>query len=212
MKDDLIKPIKDQTGLTADEVRLLIAYQIRQGAAKAFGGSPEDPTGKTIGALIDSQRKFEADAEAKQKESDRLASEAKAKQDALAAELSKTIQFTVYDKGFVASNPYSGRYEDYVTIKCAYENKGTKDVRAFRGGVEFSDLFGKPIFSTSVTIQDPVKAGQKGTWDGVIKYNQFQDSHVALRGASMENMKIRWVPQSIIFSDGSTIGEQAAGQ
>lgn len=208
-KDDFVSLVKDARGLTGDEMRLLMAYQVRHGAAKAIGGTPEAVVGKSVGDLIDAQRKFEADAQAKEKEAERLAAEAKAKEDAKAAELSKSITFTVFDKGFIPKNIYADRYDDYITVKCAYENKSAKSIRAFTGRVEFTDLFGKPIFSSNVTINEPVKAGEKGTWSGSIKYNEFVDEHKALANAELKDMKVRWLPSAIIFEDGTSIGEVA---
>lgn len=93
-------------------------------------------------------------------------------------------------------------------LKCAYENKSPKNVRAFRGSVRFTDLFDKEIGEVNLTIDDPIAAGAKETWTGTIKYNQFVDWHKALRNAELSNMKITWVPKSIIFDDGTQIGEK----
>jgi hypothetical protein len=51
-RDTFLDDIKDMKGLTVDEVRLLVAYQLRRGMGKAFGGSSEDPTGKTVSELL----------------------------------------------------------------------------------------------------------------------------------------------------------------
>jgi hypothetical protein len=42
-KDSFMEEIKDMKGLTVEEVRLLIAYQIRGGFSKAFGGRGKIP-------------------------------------------------------------------------------------------------------------------------------------------------------------------------
>jgi hypothetical protein len=164
--------------------------------------------GKTVGELIDEERKFETDAKAKEAEEQRLAAEARAKEEAQAAELRKAVNLTVFDKGFVPSDPYSSRFDDFITLKCAYENTSGKDIRAFRGSVRFTDLFGAPIYAVNLTIDDPVAAGSKATWSGTIKFNQFVESHVRLRNAALQDMKVIWEPRSILFADGSQIGEK----
>jgi hypothetical protein len=45
-KDTFMDEIKDMKGLTVDETRLLIAYQIRGAMSKVAGGKDQDPEGK----------------------------------------------------------------------------------------------------------------------------------------------------------------------
>ncbi|MFN7647567.1 MAG: hypothetical protein ACK5UT_08620 [Acidobacteriota bacterium] len=201
--------IKDMKGLTVDEVRMLIAYQVRGGLSKAFGGKERSPVGKTVGQLIEEARK---DALAEKTEADkqkRLADEAKAKEEATASELRKSLTLTVYEKGFTPSDAMSGRFEDYITIRCAYENASGKDIRAFKGTVVFQDLFGVEIYRSGLTISDPIKAGVKGKWDGSIKYNQFIETQSRFRNADLKDMQVTWMPSSIIFADGTKIGDTA---
>jgi hypothetical protein len=205
-KDTFMDEIKDMKGLTVDEARLLVAFQIRRGMGNAFGSTSEDPTGKTVGELLTQLKKQAADEKTEADRQKRLADEAKAKADALAAELRKSIELTVYDKGFIPSNPMGGRYSDQITIKCAYQNNSAKDIRAFRGKVQFTDLFGSEIFTTGLTISDPIEAGKKGNWEGVIEYNEFKRPHQQLRNTELKDMKVIWLPESVIFADGSKIG------
>jgi hypothetical protein len=208
-KDTFMDEIKEMKGLTVDEVRLLIAYQLRGGLSKAFGGKNRSPVGKTVGQLIEEGRK---DAEAEKTEADkqkRLVEEAKAKEEATAAELRKTLTLTVYEKGFMPSDPMNGRYEDHMTIRCAYENTSDKDIRAFKGTVVFQDLFGVEVYRSNLTISDPIKTGTKAKWDGLIKYNQFIEAQSRFRHADLKDMKVTWLPSSIIFADGTKVGDAA---
>jgi len=54
-KDKILETIKNAKGLTVDEVRLLMARQLRTAAAQALGGEKGDSNivGKTIGELIE---------------------------------------------------------------------------------------------------------------------------------------------------------------
>lgn len=208
-KDSYMESIKDSKGLTVEEIGLLTAFQIRRTAGKAFGGAEAPIIGKTLGDVIADERKFRADAKVREDEQKRLAAEAKAKQDALAAQMRSAIELTVFDKGFIPSDPSGGRFDAYITLKCAYENKAGKDIRAFTGGVQFTDLFGKEIFTSNLTISDPITAGQKATWIGSIKYNQFVSTHQDLKNAELSNMKIVWLPSQVLFADGSTLGDSS---
>jgi len=205
-KDTFMEEIKDMKGLTVDEARLLVAFQVRRGMGSALGAQTEDPTGKTVGELLAQLKKQAADEKTEGDRQKRLAEDAKTKTDALAAELRKSIDLTVYEKGFIPSNPMAGSFHDQITIKCAYQNGSTKDIRAFRGKVHFTDLFGAEIFTTGLTISDPVAAGTKGNWTGVIEYNQFIRSHQQLKNTELKDMKVIWMPEGVIFADGSKIG------
>jgi hypothetical protein len=162
-----------------------------------------------VGQLIDEAKK---DAEAEKTEADkqkRLAEEAKAKEEATAAELRKSLTLTVYQKSFLPSDAMSGRYQDHITIRCAYENSAAKDIRAFKGTILFRDLFGVEIYRSGLTISDPVKVGTKANWDGTINYNQFIEAQQRFRNAELKDMKVIWLPRTIIFADGSKIGDDA---
>jgi hypothetical protein len=91
--------------------------------------------------------------------------------------------------------------------RIVYENVSGKDIRAFTGTVRFADLFDKEIMNVNLTIQDPIKASAKATWNGSIKFNQFREEHESLRNAELTNMKITWIPRSVIFADGTKLGE-----
>jgi len=147
------------------------------------------------------------DAEARDKEEKRLADEAKKREDSLAAALRDYLTVTIYDKGFHKADIYSGEYEDYISSKFAFENRGQKDIRAFRGTVVFRDLFGQEIYSTGLAYDEGIRAGQKKNWAGSIKYNQFDDALVRLRSKDLPNLKVEWKPKTILFADGSALGD-----
>jgi len=197
--------IKDMKGLTVDEARLLVAYNIRRGVGKAFGTSSEDPVGKTVGELLVELKKQGGYEGTEAEREKRLADEAKVRAEAQAAELRKSIDLTVLEKGFRRSDTNGGP-GNQITIKCTYQNSSAKDIRAFRGKIQFADLFGTEIYTTVLTISDPVTAGQKGNWEGVIEYNQFLGPDRQLRNTELKDMKVTWIPESVIFADGSQIG------
>ncbi len=207
-KDSYMESLKDSKGLTVEEIGLLMSAQMRRAAAKSVGGSDTPVVGKTVGEIIADEKKAQAEVKVREEEQKRLAAEAKAKTDALTEQMRNAIALTVFSKGFIPSDPMGGRYEDRITIKCAYENKSGKDIRAFTGRVEFTDLFGKEIFATNLTISDPIAAGAKGTWTGGIKYNQFISEHQNLKDADLADMKVVWSPSQVLFADGATLSAE----
>lgn len=198
-----MQDIKDMKGLTVEEVRLLISEQVADGMKKSFGGEERQIVGKTVGDLLTDLKKEAAEQEHEAKKQERLAAEAKAKEDARSAELRKAINLAVIEKGFLHVD-----YEDYITIKVAYENTSGKDIRAFEGKVQFTNLFGKEIYESSLTISDPIKVGEKKIWRGDIKYNEFIDAQKSLRFTELSDMKVVWRPSNILFADGSRIGDE----
>ena len=127
--------------------------------------------------------------------------------EALAAELRDAILLAVSSKDFIPSNARAGRYSDYLTFRVAYENTSGRDIRAFRGRVRFTDLFGDEIYAFGITIQDPIVSGAHGTWDGQIDYNEFVDDHVRVRQTDLDDMRVEWLPSGVIFADGTQLGE-----
>ena len=202
-RDTFLRDIKDMKGLTVEEAGLLMTAQLSDGMRKAFGGEDRQIVGKTVGELLVELKKEAADREVESKKQERLAAEARAKEEARISELRKAITLAVVSKGFQKAD-----YEEYINITVAYENMAGRDIRAFEGKIQFTDLFGKEIYESGVTISNPVRAGEKGTWRGSIKYNQFIDSDKALRFTALSDMKVVWKPSGILFADGTRIGGQ----
>ena len=208
-QDSFMEELKDAT-MTVEEFGLITTAQMRRALATSFEAEGPVFIGKTVGDIIEEERAFLAAAEARQAEEDRLAAEAQAAADARVAELRQALTLTIFDKGFRPSDVRNGQFEDFILIQAAYENTSGKDIRAFRGSVQFADLFGKEIYTTTLTISDHLAAGANATWSGQIRYNQFKADHQALRNTALEDMNIGWRPASIMFADGTTIGEPPA--
>ena len=209
-KETFLNEIKNSKGLTVEEVQLLTTYMMRYGLAEGLKGFNQGKNdlpleGKTVGELINLQKKWMEDETAAEAQQKKLAEEAKAKEEAVKAELAKYLNLTVYDKGFLPSDLERGRYSDYLTVSVAYQNTSPKDIRAFQGTVIFQDLFGDKVMDLDLKITDPVKAGEKGQWKGSTHYNQFESEHTKFKNAELKDLKVVWVPEKIIFVDGTTI-------
>lgn len=110
---------------------------------------------------------------------------------------------TLLSKKFVPSNPSVKRYEDYIAFRLRFDNLSDRDIRAFQGVIKFYDLLDNLILAANVAINDPVDANSSLEWPGQIDYNQFRDSHQGLRNAEMQNMKVRFQTEKILFNDGT---------
>jgi len=189
-KDSLMDEIKSSHGLTVEENRLLMAYMMRRALAKGLGSDGLSPVGKTVGEIINQQKQWESQQKAASEEQDRLAAEARAKENALVSELRKSLTLSVYEKSFLASDFEAGRVLDSIVIKCAYQNTSSKDIRAFEGTIVFRDLFGDVIANVDLKVSDPIKAGEKATWVGTTSYNEFLERDVKLRNTELKDMRL----------------------
>lgn len=195
-KDRIMEQIKDSKDLTVGEVQLLQGYMLRSGLT---GGDPL-PVGKTIGELIEDQRKFVADLNKKDAEEKERVAKAKAIADEKRKVLLAALSVTEFDKGFEHID-----YEDYNTMKLSYENRSGKDIRGFKGVLIYNDLFGDQITALKLKEDHILKNGQTIQVSKQVDYNQFIDKDKKLRETSLDSMKIEWQPEVILFTDGTSL-------
>lgn len=201
-KDKILEELKNSKDLTVEEVGLLQAYMIRQGVTSALSGDKNAnllPTGKTIGQVIEEQRKWVADENERERQDKERRAKAQAEADKQRRALLDSLSVTVYEKGFTSEN-----FQDYITMKFAYENHTDKPIRGFKGDIEFDDLFGDKIKVSSLTEDEPLAAGQTRRVSKTLNYNQFIDADKKLRSTELSNLKIVWKPSQILFVDGSS--------
>jgi hypothetical protein len=200
-KDEVIEKVKKSKDLTGEEVGLFFGSLARTSVS-----GKQLSQGKTVGNLIDDQRKVVEEEKAKEAEAKRLAEEAKQKEDKIAKELSEYITVVPLKKVFKKANIYNGEFQDKIVVYMVFENKGDKDIRAFKGKTIFNNLFGEPIYETTLYYDEGLKSKEKKRWIGVIKYNQFNEHHNKFNSTELDNMKYEWKPIGIMFKDGSKLG------
>lgn len=200
-KDKIFDEIKSSKDLTVEEVGLLQAFVIRKGLGDALSGkTPTLPVGMTIGGMIDEQRKWVEDEKVREAaEKDRVA-KAKAEEEQQRKRLLDAISLTVFEKSFEHAD-----YQDYVQIRTRYENTSGKEIRGFQGAIVFSDLFGTEILPFRISEDQPLGVGEVKRQGWTLKFNQFIDKHVKLRDTQLQNMKVEWKPQIILFADGTSL-------
>ena len=181
------KEIKE-SGKLSEEDALMIAGWIMR--SKLKGKTLE---GKTYSEIIKEAKDYK-------KEQELLAEKAKLDEEDKRQRLGQTLIVAMYDKGFKKYD-----YQEYLTYSFAFENKSEKDIRAFKGSISIQDLFDTEIKSISLTIDDPILSGEtfKGTY--TTDFNQFIDEDTRLKNKDMNDLKIIWTPEKIIFSDGTAL-------
>ena len=204
-RETLFEEIKDSKDLTLGEVQLLQAYVVRTGLQNALsGGEASIPTGKTIGSMIEDQRSWTAEEKNREAEEKARQEKAQAEEERQREQLRGVLSVTVYEKGFTKSN-----YQKYITLKLRYENTSDKDIRGFKGVVVFNDLFGDLIKRVTLKEDDVLKAKKSRRVSRTIDYNQFIDSDQSLNSKEIDNLAIRWEPDTILFADGESLSIDA---
>ena len=56
-----------------------------------------------------------------------------------------------------------------------------------------------------MTYDDGIPAKSTKNWNAQTEFNQFMDEDVALKNKDVEDLKISWIPEKILFSDGTTL-------
>ena len=75
--------------------------------------------------------------------------------------------------------------------------------------VVFNDLFGDLIKRVTLKEDDVLKAKKSRRVSRMIDYNQFIDSDQSLNSKEIENLAIRWEPDTILFADGESLSIDA---
>ena len=114
------------------------------------------------------------------------------------------IVATLLKKGFSPSDIHNGKFEEQVTMTVSFSNKTGKEIRAFDGTLEFTDLLGNTVIASRVEINEPIALNGTYDWEGSLEYNQFMNDHERLRSESKENLKAVMHVGKVLFSDGTT--------
>ena len=102
----------------------------------------------------------------------------------------------------------AGRYSAALRLYLTYRNTGTVGIRAFTGTVVFSDLFDRQMKTAGLTYDQTIGPGSTVTdSDKSLDLNQFMASDQWLGTTEFENMRITFEPESILFVDGTRLGE-----
>lgn len=108
---------------------------------------------------------------------------------------------------YVPEDYSAGQYSANVVFSFEYENTGETDIRAVTGVVYFMDLFRRPIKHVTLTHDDILRSGQIAVDSGKsLEINQFSDEDQWLAVTPRENIVFEFVPQAIIFTDGTLLG------
>jgi hypothetical protein len=113
---------------------------------------------------------------------------------------------SMFDVKLTGKRVFEANYSNHLGFNLLLTNHTEKDIKAVQGVCIFSDLFDQEILRLNLTLEENVPAGQSvKNYDYSMELNQFMAEHNRLRTIEMENLKMRFEAQAIIFKDGSIV-------
>ncbi|MCI5166299.1 MAG: hypothetical protein D3903_09430 [Candidatus Electrothrix sp. GM3_4] len=94
-------------------------------------------------------------------------------------------------------------YQDYISISLEFTNNLKKALRAYQGYTVFTDILGNKIITVTLKNQEIVEEGETFIWAGTINFNQFMQSHIELKNTSLDDLRIKFVLDKVIYADGT---------
>jgi hypothetical protein len=186
-----------QSSLPEEDKRLFLAFVARMSAGYDHGQFSQTKAsydGQTVGAIIEQERVRLSMARAGQEQRAAEAEATQAGAVALAAAIGKALAVTVLDLRTAQFGAVPSSY-----LKLVAENISGKDVTGFKGRLTVRDVFGDEVAHAAVVVTDTIKAGAKMTWEEVV-------SDGAVGATAARHFKFEWVPEQIVFQDGSQLG------
>jgi hypothetical protein len=189
----------------ADSVRLPLATaRALLGIVAESGYAARAPhDSMTVAELVTWAR--EEQARRRQAEAAASAAE-RARQDSVRQLLAPLLAVTIVKKTYLPKDPASEQYEDYISLAFAYQNKGTKPLRAFQGDATFLDTFGDSIYSAHLKVDMALAPGQtRREPDRIVRFNPLRVAHQRLRDTPLSKMKLVWQTTDVLFADGTRL-------
>jgi len=101
------------------------------------------------------------------------------------------------------SNQEDSSLFDGMERKYVVTSAGQKDIRAFQGRLVATDILGEEVAGVEVKSLRPLNVGEKRNEADFLPFMVY----TSVRGKKYGDLKFRWKPQTIILSDGTTLGE-----
>ena len=192
--------------LPEEERSLLDDYlQLRQ-LGRALG-APAPTEAPTIGEVLVFQREIreqhrirEEKRAAEEAEARRAAEEARQRAEAKMAELQGAVQATVVGKSLKQDG-----YRKLIMLTVVLQNLTDKPISAVKGMLVLQDSFGEQIKGVNLQHEKGLKPGEQKVVQYYINYNPYFPEDVRLVGMGMDNLRSKWEPEGILFSDGTML-------
>lgn len=124
----------------------------------------------------------------------------KQEQLALKSRRDQALEINIFEKTF-----YEKDWRSYIILEFVIENKSSKNIRAFKGSVVFTNLFNEEISSINLYCDHTIPAGEVIRWTEKKEFNPYLYRDLSLKDKALNDLKIIWVPEKIIFTDNTVL-------
>jgi hypothetical protein len=97
-----------------------------------------------------------------------------------------------------------GETEDKIALLLSFKNTGTQNITSFKGEIVFKDIYADSILSFIADIEKSIAANMSNSWFGGITYDSRNPSHRRLLDLNLDRVKVEFIPEKIVFADGTT--------
>jgi hypothetical protein len=221
-KDTVIPSDPKQWDTIADSVKelsdedkaLFTAYVVRMTMASALaGGKGGIPPGTTIADAIRLQKEFHEKRKQEEAEADLLKAKLAAERAAEVEKLKQVATVTLVDLKVLPKNYDYDRYSDRLDLVIGVQNRSGKNISGIKGDLVFADQFGTEITTMGLSLDEDIPANTTKSITGYGKdINQFRDEDTKLAVTPLSKMRVTFVPEMIVFSDGSSVGKPSSAE
>jgi len=199
------KPLQEAIrGLSEGDKRIVLAFVTRRLLSEGLG-QPVGPMPATLGDAIKAQRAILAEQERQQAEAEALAAQERAEAEAKYARLREAVTVGLVSKTFVEADWRNGIPRDQIKMVLAFQNNTGRDIAGVKGTVVTQNMFGDQIKRLTLAYDGGIPANSRASWNGNVEFNQFKDEDRNLANTPLDRIKIVWQPETILFTDGSTL-------
>jgi hypothetical protein len=194
-----------QSKLPDDDKRIFIAAMMRN----ALGNYPAE--GKTVSQVIDEQRRWQAEQDAQAAAAHEAQLKVEAARAALVAQMQHAISVQPISKIFHERDYENNVLEPYEAVTFQFHNTGNKTIKGVKGTVTLTNSFNDEVANLGVEEGGEggksisLRPGAEITDELTFEMNEYENKDRTFRADALSSMRASWVPEQILFSDGSTL-------
>lgn len=114
------------------------------------------------------------------------------------------VRATVSNKRYEPEDPDAEVYDSNIWYDVSYQSLVDRPIRSVKGLLQFCDLFGEPQFQIRSTIDEVLAPGAELATPGRgFSFNEFDTEHNWMLSTDICNMKIRFLAEAVLFTDGT---------
>ncbi len=95
--------------------------------------------------------------------------------------------------------------KNLISFDVMFKNISSKDIRAFKGYINFYDIFNSELKKITFTSLSEIPAGESIVQRFTLDLNEINKSNVAYKNLKKEDIKVEWLPERLIHTDNTVI-------